>query len=126
MNTPPPTPPTPPTPPDDPLTDRVKGITKGIGYLIASTLGILFLIYALSANMHRGRGGVFFWLAIICISGLIKGLAYILKGNQKVQEEEQKKQQQEEGCCSRAFIITIVIIFILALACCLFVSLFGG
>lgn len=115
MNTPPPPP---PTPPDDPLTDRAKGFTKGIGYLIASASGILFLIYALSANM---RGGVFFWLAIICISGLIKGFAYILKGNQKVQEEEQKKQQQEAGGCSSAFIITILIIFvILMLACCLF------
>lgn len=110
----------PPTPPDDALTDRAKGFAKGITYLIASSLGILILLYGVDNNMHRGKGGVYLMGAIICIRGIIKGLAYILRGNQKVQEEKKKVQQQEEGGCSSLFIVTIVIIFILALACCLF------
>ena len=113
MNTPP------PTPPDDPLTDRAKGCAKGIGYLLVVTLVFFGLVF-------NGDVKSLPWLFIVYFGFIIKGFAYILKGNQKVQEEEQKKQQQEEGGCSRAFIITIVIIFILALACCLFVSLFGG
>lgn len=112
MNAKPPPPPTPPTPPDDPLTDRAKGFTKGIGYLLVVTLVFFGLVFSGDVKV--------LWLFIIYFGFIIKGFAYILKGNQKVQEEEQKKQQQEEGGCSCAFIITIVIIFILALACCVF------
>lgn len=121
MNTPPPTP---PTPPDDPLTDRAKGITKGIGYLIASTLDILFLIYALSAKMRLGLS--YFVLASICIGGLFKGFAYILKGNQKAQEEEAERKAEREaeqdliqkwGCLKLIFIIIGSLIVILALSC---------
>ena len=72
--------------------------------------------------MHRGRGGVFFWLAIICISGLIKGFAYILKGNQKAQEEEAKREAEQDliqkwGCLKLIFIIIGSLIVILALLC---------
>lgn len=114
MNAKPPPPPTPPTPPDDPLTDRAKGITKGIGYLLVVTLVIFGLVFS--------GDGKFLWLFIVYFGFIIKGFAYILKGNQKAQEEEAKREAEQDliqkwGCLKLIFIIIGSLIVILVLSC---------
>lgn len=79
----------PPTPTDDPLTDRAKGCAKGIGHLLVVTSLVFGLVIS-------GDGKIL-WLLIVYFGFITKGFAYILKGNQKVQEEEQKNNSRKKA-----------------------------